>query len=304
MIFADKLLIGVKMFPTGLTPPTSYSTQTIVDLSNTASYYVGVITESGWYRVSVGAADGSPLENQPTILPGSGGYASQVFYAFNGCKYIIWGANASTTGYPWPQGNGNTPDYGILGGGGARSKNSSYTTGGYIDPNTGRVVGATTIVTAGAQGGGSATGNGGTETPGTYIGTQGGAGAGFVCGIDLPGVNVSTETEPFSDHTFSVNSVITMVLAGGGAGCKGHGGGGGGAYGNGGAGANPYADWGPGLGPGLDTFGKGGDAPTSGGGGGDGAWAIRDYSTSTFTSGTGTNGRPAAQVCVLEKLIY
>ena len=307
MIFADKLLMGVEMFPTGLTPPTSYTTQTIVDLSNTANYSQGTFAESGWYRVKIGAADGQPLEDSASIIPGKGGYASQIFYAFNGTKFLIWGCNGTATGYPWPQGNGNSSDYGILGGGGAGAWFSTYTTGGHIDPHTGRIVGSTTIVTSGGYGGGSPTGNGGTRQSGestTYFGTEGGAGAGFICGLDITGTTLVTETESFSDHTFSVNSVIAMVLAGGGGGCTGHAGAGGGAYGNGGTTDNDYNNRGPGTGPGDESFGRGGNTPGSGGHGGDGAWCVRDYSTGTFSFGTGINSRPAAQVCILEKLIY
>lgn len=301
MIFADKLIMGVEMFPTGLTPPTSYTTQTIVNLSGTASYYVGVINDCGWYRIRVGAADGA-AGSSDAITPGCGGYATKIFYAFTGAKYLIWGAHETTTGYPWPQGNGNEDGLGILGGGGGRSVWTTVTSGGHFNPQTGTIVGQTTIVTAGAQGGGSPTGNGGTETPGTYVGTKGGGGAGFVCGIDFMGTTATSETEAFSDHTFSVDSVIAMVLAGGGGGCSGYGGGGGGAWGNGGNGANPWSGYGPGTGPG-GTTGVGGTAPGAGNGG-DGAWAIRDYSTNTFSYGTGINGRPATEVCVLEKLIY
>lgn len=308
MIFADKLIMGTKMFPTGLTPPSSYSLQTLVTLSNTASYQTGTLASSGWYRVQIGAADGVPTSGSGTMIPGYGGYASQIFYAFSGTKYIIWGCNGPTTGYPWPAGNGNTDDYGLLGGGGGRSSWTTTTSGGHFNPQTGTIVGQTTIVTSGSNGGGSATGNGGVNGTGetsVYYGTGGGGGAGFVCGVDWPGVNASPETEAFSDHTFSVDNVTTMVLAGGGAGCEGHSGGGGGAYGNGGAAAQPRTGYGPGTGPGGTTIGKGADGSSvNGGNGADGAWCIRDYSTNTFTSGTGQHSRPSAQICVLQKLIY
>lgn len=291
MFLSKKLLAAVPEFPIGMTPPSSYTTQTIVDLSNTESYQSGVFSESGWYRVSIGGADGRSTST--TATNGQGGYASQIFFAYSGTKYIIWGANQNKCGYP------NTAAYNLLGGTGGRGR--GHTSSG--------------ITKRGGAGGGSPTEGGSTLAP------MAGAGAGFVCGMDETVSGVATETESFSDPGyFSVDTVFTMVLAGGG-GAAGMdatsgsvstaGGGGGGAWGNGGTGgAIPSLGNGSagGTGPG-GTSGAGVNGQDSvyngrAGSGGDGGWAIRDYTTNTFSYGTGTNSRPAAQVCILEKLIY
>lgn len=325
MIFADKLIMGVNMFPTGIGLPGSYTTQTIVSLSGSATYRTGVLSDTGWYRVKIGAADGGTAINA-----GKGGYASQIFYAYSGTKYIIWGCHGATTGYPNPSGNGGdsttsaTPaTSGALGGGGAQGGGRTYV---FFNPNQ-------TIVAYGGPGGGSAMGNGGASN--SSAAPSGGAGSGFICGMDKMGTTLATETESFSDTAFSVDSVIAMVLAGGGGANGGSGGGGGGgAWGNGGDGASWTGQavgsstvWSPSTipgatGPGGTSFGAGtsgtnrymtktsaaGVSPptysSTGGDGGNGGWCIRDYSTNTFSSGSGANGRTSAEICVLEKLIY
>lgn len=286
-MFPKKLLFGTSGYPVNINPPSSFTTQTVVDLSDQATYATGTIPSTGWYRAKIGASDGEA---------NTGGYAEQIFYAYNGSKYLIWGCNGTSTGYPWPSGSGGDSSYGILGGGGANSLSGTHR------------VGQTTVTYVGGRGGGSATGNGQTSSKGNS-----GSGCGIICGIDEMDPNIVTQTEGFTDHTFSVDTVIAMVLAAGGGGHGDHpyetspggGGGGGGAYGDGGRGYSSSSSNQPGTGPGGQDFGKGGNG-TNGAvyNAGLGAWAIRDYSTNTFTSGTGPNSRPAAQVCVLEKLIY
>ena len=288
-MFPKKLLFGTSGYPVNINPPSSFTTQTVVDLSSQATYATGTIPSTGWYRAKIGAADGDA---------DTGGYAEQIFYAYNGSKYLIWGCNGTSTGYPWPSGNGGDDSYGILGGGGATSIS------GLVN----------NVQKIGGKGGGSATGNG---ISGSASLTDSGAGCGIICGIDEIDPNITTQTESFADHTFSVDTVVAMVLAAGGGGqgngtgvgaaSAGGGGGGGGAYGDGGRAYVTFSDRNlPGTGPGGQTLGTGGNG--QGGAvihnGGLGAWCIRDYSTNTFTSGTGPNSRPAAQVCILEKLIY
>ena len=318
-MFADKLLMGVNMFPTGITPPTSYTTQTIVNLTGTASYYVGVITDTGWYRARIGAADGGGAGS-----PGYGGYASEIFYAYSGSKYLIWGCHGQNTGYPWPDNGPYSEVAGALGGGGATGDGRTWRYGGTYSAQHGGMINQTTVITYGGGGGGSPKGNGHVSTAGSGTGTIGGGGAGFICGMDFMGTTAASETEAFSDHTFSVDSVVAMVLAGGGGGQSPSGsGGGGGAWGDGGnaggwsatmIGTSTVYDirsipggTGPGGANGKGTNGSNGNVSSSGttiAPGGNGGWAIRDYSTNTFSYGTGINGRPATEVCVLEKLIY
>lgn len=302
MFFSRKLLAAVPEFPIGMTPPNSYTTQTIVDLSNSATYQTGVFSDTGWYRVKIGAADG---QNASSASGGKGGYASKIFFAYSGTKYIIWGCNGVSTGYPNPSNK--------LGGAGGDGRGYSWHVPAPIN----------VVRIAGGWGGGSATSNGSAASAVFYGSHSGGAGAGFVCGMDETTSGVSTETETFNEAGhFSVDTVFTMVLAGGGGGAGADknayssgsdttgGGGGGGAWGDGGTGGSSgsHGDGASGTaGPG-ETSGKGANAgsstSSSAGAGGNGGWAIRDYTTNTFSYGSGTNGRPAAQVCILEKLIY
>ena len=115
----------------------------------------------------------------------------------------------------------------------------------------------------------------------------GGGGAGFIAGIN--GKDLSS-TESWTVGNFSVDSVLAMVLAGGGGGNvrdNGEprtGGAGGGAWGNGGDGYNVSG----GSGPGGNTFGKGGSTGTSSwAGSAAGAWCLRDFTSNTFESGVG-----------------
>lgn len=313
MMFADKLLQAVNLFPTGLTPPSNYTAQTIVNLSWDASYSQGIFTESGWYRVQISGYDGNGATS-------SGGRIVHVFYAYSGTKYLIWGCYGENTGYPVPSGNGGTKpgltgEDGILGGGGASGVDHNFV---FYNPNQ-------TIMGHGSGGGGSPTGNGGVNST-TY---KGGGGCGFICGVDEIGTTLATQTEAFIDPNyagFSVDSVTTMVLGAGGGGYGSAGcGGGGGAYGNGGN-TLSYAltpqTFSGGTGPGGALFGAGADGTktsviktsasgvtpatydTIAGHGGDGAWCVRDYSTNTFTSGTGQGSPINNGVCLLEKLIY
>ena len=307
MFFSRKLLPSIYLYPSGMNVPSSFTTQEVVNLSNTASYQIGTIASTGWYRVKIGAADGTGEK------AGKGGYATKTFFAYNGSKYLIWGCNGKNTGYPTPSGSGGSEN-GILGGGGANGGSRTFQ---FVNPNA-------NIITHGGMGGGSAAGNGATDS---Y--SSGGAGCGFICGIDANSMDEIFTSESFSNSGFSVESVMLMVLAGGGAGSSSAGAGGGGAWGNGGHGTGwddsiahaPILIDG-GTGPGGTTFGMGTDGEAftmtrtsasgvtpatyqrTGGQGGNGAWCIRDFTTSSFTSGTGTNSRPAAQVCILEKLIY
>lgn len=307
MMFADKLLQAVNLFPTGITMPTgTFSTQVIKDISYTATSFQGVLTETGWYRVKIGAADGAGANTSY----GYGGKIMHTFFAYSGTKYLLWGCDGPSTGYPVPSGNGGyyynpttqnlDGEDGILGGGGGSG--SDKTTQG--------------LISHGGPGGGSATGNGATNTGAS--GNVSGAGCGFICGLDEIGTTLTTQTESFVDPNyagFSVDSVIAMVLAGGGGSYGVGGGGGGGAYGNGGHGVK----WNSvglviteltngGTGPGGTTFGVGADGTYASSGnageGGNGAWCVRDYSTSTFTSGTGQQSPISAGTCRLEKLIY
>jgi len=321
MIFADKLIMGIPLLPVGATPPSSYTTQTIHDLSNSASYEQGVFTESGWYRVKIGAADADSGDTQGR--DGKGGYASTIFYAYSGTKYLLWGCNGRATGFPWPYGNAadgtiTEAEDGDLGGAGGMGSNRTFTYGGTYNPSTGHTTGGTTVLAHGGPGGGSATGNGGLYQ-GTTVTWNGGAGAGFICGVDFMGAIATTETEAYTNANYSIDNILAMVLAGGGGSWgSSAGGGGGGAYGDGGNGYDWHASGGTvsancAGGTGSDpTFGRGTDglqgtvdaSGTHNGNGGDGGWCIRNYTTNTFSSGTGVNSRPAAQVCILEKLIY
>lgn len=305
MFFSRKLLAAVPEFPIGMTAPGSYTTQTLVDLSNTASYQTGVFSDTGWYRVKIGAADG---KNASSANGGKGGYASTIFFAYSGTKYLIWGCNNINTGYPNPSNK--------LGGVGGDGRGYSWHVPAPIY----------NIVIAGGYGGGSATSNGKSSSLGvvTYGTHSSGAGAGFICGMDETTSGVSTETETFNEEGyFSVDTVFTMVLAGGGGGAGADvnayssgsdatgGGGGGGAWGNGGNGGSSGSHGvgnsggsGPGGTDGKGTNGTDSVTSSTAGTGGNGGWAIRDYTTNTFSYGSGANGRPAAQVCILEKLIY
>lgn len=312
MIFADKLIMGSPILPIGMQPPATYTTQTMYDLSSTTNYVNGVFTESGWYRVKIGAADGYCNDDIYSSRCGKGGYASAIFFAYKGEKFLLWGCDGVSTGFPWPYGNGPTSSYagpsvdpedGDLGGGGGNgSAHTFYNTG------SGNVMGR------GGPGGGGSTGNGGSYSGSGGVLWQGGAGAGFIGGINTVGIVPATETESYTHETFSINNVLTMVLAGGGGSWgSSAGGGGGGAWGNGGDGyvwgtSSDFCIGGTGS---SAVFGRGADGAQGtynnglqNGYGGDGAWCVRDFTTETYTYGTGTNSRPAAQVCILEKLIY
>ena len=122
---------------------------------------------------------------------------------------------------------------------------------------------------------------------GDFLDGSGGGGAGFIAGIN--GKDLSS-TESWTVGDFSVDSVLAMVLAGGGGGKTGDngeprtGGAGGGAWGNGGDGYNVSG----GSGPGGNTFGKGGSTGTSyWAGSAAGAWCLRDFTSNTFESGVG-----------------
>lgn len=195
---------------------------------------------------------------------GSPGAIEHNLYLHRGAKYLIWGASGSVTYYPNP--TGNSHEGGLLGGGGGTTWSA-------------------------APGGGGAGGNGGAQ--------GGGAGAGFIAGINT---YQPTTTESWSDGPLSVDTVVAMVLCGGG-GCGqaasfiSDPGGGGGAWGNGGNSRNSQG----GSGPGGATFGRGGNGQVIGTNyGGHGAWCVRDYSTNTFTSGTGagTTGLTSGQVTI------
>lgn len=310
MIFADKLIMTIPDLPPGMRKPasTQYTTEIVKNLSGSATYYEGTIETSGWYKIVVSAADGSNTQTETSR--GKGGYVSHIFFAYSGAKYLMWGCHSRETGYPWPTGNGcggsiQTAEDGFLGGGGGKSSGRTFTSGG------------TTRIARGGAGGGSATGHGGVGT-GMYADDpwyQGGGGTGFICGTNFMGATGPTETETFSDHTFSLDNMLTMVLAGGGGGPGGAGGGGGGgAYGNGG---NGYDYYGTAQNPSAYTVGGTGPGGTSGQGtngtagtadangvGGNGGWAIRDYTTNTFSYGSGNSGTPGAETCILYKLIY
>lgn len=260
MFMAQKLLLQPYKFPTIIPFPSAPT----VDLDNPivkvtgATYQIGTIEETGWYLCSVVASNGTRGSNTPGGLAGVSVYPA---YLYAGTQYIVWGSSSQLTGYPWPTGKGaNASSYGqagLLGGGGGTGPGRS---GG---------------------GGGGAGGNGGN---GQYKSGDGGGGAGLIAGLNL---YQPTPTESWSDGDFSVDTVECMLLAGGGGGGAGDendsrsGGGGGGAWGNGG---NGYTYSG-GTGPGGATFG-GGDTGKHFGGGGAGAWCIRNYTTSTFKSGT------------------
>lgn len=312
MLYSKKLLIKPYELPVILTPPTEFTTELLVDITGVATSRTGTIDENGWYRVRVGAADSEGTYHGG----GSGvaGYAEKIFYAYTGSKYLIWSSSGLNTGYPWPKGNGGVAGSYPLGGGGKRYVGFNYSdagTKGYFESG---------------GGGGSPTGNGGPgvdksghDEHGASGGADGGGGAGFICGIDAGEVL----SESFADGTFSVDSVITMVLAGGAGGQASDegsyrsGGGGGGAWGNGGECYTRGSWWDPsqwqhsagtyiqsyngGTGPG-GSQGQGGYGNRYGPSG-DGAWAIRDFSTDTFSYGLGGNGRPRASYCTLEKLI-
>lgn len=184
---------------------------------------------------------------------GAPGAIEHYVYLHRGATFLIWGASGSVTYYPDP--TGGTGEAGALGGGGA-------------------------IIWTNQPGGGGAGGNG------TAYG--GGGGAGFIAGINTyqPTTTESWTVDTDTFH-FSVDTVVAMVLCGGGGAGAGEGflsdaGGGGGAWGDGGDNRNRQG----GAGPGGDTFGRGGNSTA--GTGGAGAWCIRDYSTNTFLSGTGT----------------
>lgn len=268
MQLSKKLLVERFEFPVPGQPPANplYRLMQVV----TTSSYQGVITESGWYRIQVCAINGL-VDPNGTNSGGVAGAVEKTVWLNRGTEYLMWGASGQITYYPEPNGNGGryvNGSAGVLGGGGGTGQGRS------------------------GAGGGGAAGNGGA---GVYRGGAGGGGAGFIAGLNT---YQPSKTEEWSHAGFSVDTVECMILCGGGGGGCGNegyrsGGGGGGAWGNGGNGVA----YGGGAGPGGATFGMG-DSSGQYGAGANGAWCIRDYTTNTFTSGTGaaTTGLPQGTV--------
>lgn len=146
---------------------------------------------------------------------------------------------------------------------------------------------------------------GGAACDGAHGIYDGGGGAGCVLGF-TSNVNFNKSNQTSNSTTdksltlgdYTITHIYAMILCGGsGAGSSRsagvtpttstYGAAGGGAWGSGGT-LSGHQNVPPFVGPGGSTFGKGGDA-TDGtyANGGDGAWAVIDYSTGTFSSGTG-----------------
>lgn len=258
MLLSKKLLAINYPLPVLAAFPTEYETIDVATVSG-QNYLMGTIENSGWYRITASAVTGGVNRG----LNGVGGATSRTCYLYAGTRYLMWGANGGNTGYPVPTGNAGTA--GKLGGGGSNG-------------------------VGGGGGGGGAGGNGTGYGPG-------GAGVGFIAGLNL---HANTKTETWVDDAFpefSVDTVETMVLCGGGgAGFVGSdswrsSGGGGGAWGNGGGqnGENYSAGLGGGAaGPGGNTFGAG-KGSVRYGGGATGAWAIRDFTRNIHESGVGAD---------------
>lgn len=265
MQLSKKLLVERFEFPVPGQPPANPVYRLVHSV--TTSNYTGTIEVSGWYRIRVSAINGEPGDT----APGNGGAIEHTCWLNRGSKYLMWGASGQITYYPSPNGHGGhhaNGTAGVLGGGGGTGQDRS---GG---------------------GGGSAAGNGGA---GEYRSGFGGGGAGFIAGMNT---YQPSKTEGWSHAGFSVDTVECMILCGGGGGGRGNeghrsGGGGGGAWGNGGNGFT----YDGGAGPGGASFGAGASTGKYGPGA-NGAWAIRDYTTNTFTSGTGaaTIGLPQGTV--------
>lgn len=257
MQLSKKLLVERFEFPVPGQPPTN-PVYTLIQ-SVTTSNYRGVIAESGWYRIRAAAIDGL-VDPNGTTSGGTAGAIEHTCWLNRGTEYLMWGASGQITYYPETSGNGGRDangSAGVLGGGGGTGQGRS------------------------GAGGGGAAGNGGNPV---YRGGAGGGGVGFLAGLNT---YQPSKTEEWSHAGFSVDTVECMVLCGGGGGGCGNegyrsGGGGGGAWGNGGNGV-AYAG---GTGPGSSTFGVGASTGQYGPGA-NGAWCIRDYTTNTFTSGTG-----------------
>lgn len=270
MLLSKKLFMYPWRLPVSRPLPPEDSTLTLVaESTNSAQYYT--VPEDGWYKVQIGAGNGSTTHT----AGGTGGRASHTFFMFKGTRCLIWrGLNAAsgwkdyagrgTTYYPQPVGNGQGSANNGPGGSGPAGGGGAF------------------FGARGGGGGGSATGHGGNSG---YNAGGAGAGSGFIAVMDTDG---QTQTESWNHAGFGGDTVVCMVLAGGGGGGIGDsadrsGGAGGGAWGNGGG---TYGVSGVGTGPGGSTFGVG-QSTVRYGAGGDGAWCVRDFSTGTMTWGTG-----------------
>lgn len=296
MIFQQKLLVEQSPLPVRAPKPTVIVVQEVarVDL---AQFLTGIARKSGWYRINVRATNGGVAYKGTPETQRYGGGIQHAFYMYKGSLYLMWGANVLTTGYPDKSGSGgyisNVGMPGELGGGGA---------GGTWGQS--------------GSGGGSASGDGavGSGSSGGY----GGAGAGFICGMNLYQPTQSEEWHHNGKRlTFNVDNVECMLLcAGGGGSVSDEGshrtsGAGGGAWGDGGNTDGGGSFRSGGKGPG-GNFGKGGDGVRYGG---DtrGGWAIRDFTQNIHISGLGLTGGntnwlgpavgwPNEGVCILEYL--
>lgn len=254
--------------PVSIPKPTDLNDLTLIDSVTGNSNKTGTITKKGWYLVKVRAATGDGQGSTANGGSTGGCISDAIVYLFENSEYLMWGASRMYTGYPVPSGNASFQNFtakvesGKLGGAGAHGVSWNESGGG----------------------GGSA---GGCGSNIHTDGGSGGGGAGFIAGIN--GKDLSS-TESWTVGNFSVDSVLAMVLAGGGGGNVGDngeprtGGAGGGAWGNGGDGYNVSG----GSGPGGNTFGKGGSTGTSSwAGSAAGAWCLRDFTSNTFESGVG-----------------
>lgn len=243
------------VFPTVYSRPTSVSSETLVDSVSGNTYKTGTINTAGWYKITTRGETGGGQWSSAAGGATGGCVISDYVYLYSGSKYLIWGATNRYTGYPTPST--------VLGGNG----------------------GQVTWTEAGGGGGGAGNHGGHVHSDGGW----GGGGTGCIIGIDKTKSDGTTLTESWNHAGFSVQSVECMILAGGGGGNSGDngeprpGGAGGGAWGNGGN--NSYANGS--SGPGGTSFGCGASNPGYWAGPGAGAWCVRDYSTSTWSSGTG-----------------